>query len=235
MAQTEAVFFFTCEHGGNRVPKSLECLFKDAHNALESHRGLDIGALDLAKAVSSGLNTRLYYSKTTRLVADLNRSIHSKSLFSEFTSILSKDEKERILKRYYLPYRKKVEKEIKGLTAENTVIHISFHSFTPSLNGALRNAEIGILYDPKREPEKRFCTLWQKKLREELPSFRIRMNYPYKGISDSLPLKLKKCLAPEAYSGIELEINQSVFDCPKMINDIKKAIISTLIKIKNHA
>ncbi|WP_027360898.1 N-formylglutamate amidohydrolase [Desulforegula conservatrix] len=228
----KAKFIITCEHGGNKVPGELAEYFSKACKILENHRGYDIGGLELARKISAGLEAPFFYSETTRLVVDLNRSTFSKNLFSEFTCILNKEEKDRILEKYYFPYRNKVETEITRLAEEQGVIHIAVHSFTPVMNDKVRNADIGFLYDPKRKPEKTFCSLWKQKLDKETPSFRTRMNYPYRGISDCLPLKLKKILQPEKYIGIELEINNKIFENPALTKMLHEALLKTLMEIK---
>lgn len=230
--QNKNPYIITCEHGGNKVPDELSKFFSKSGDILNTHRGYDIGALELAMKISAGLDAPFFYSETTRLVADLNRSIFSKNLFSEFTSVLNKEEKDSILKKYYFPYRNKVETEITRFAEEQRVIHIAVHSFTPVMKGKVRNADIGLLYDPKRKPEKTFCSLWKQKLEKESPSFRTRMNYPYRGISDCLPLKLKRILPPEKYTGIELEINNKVFKNPKLSQMLHEALLKTLLDIK---
>ncbi len=112
------------------------------------------------------------------------------------------------------------------------VIHIAVHSFTPVLNGKTRNAEIGLLYDPRRIPEKKFCSMWKDILHKYLPEFRTRKNYPYKGTSDCLPMKLKKSLEPENYIGIELEINQDVFADKEMTGRLYDGIFRSLEDLK---
>jgi len=228
----KAKFIITCEHGGNNVPDELAKYFSKAGKILDTHRGYDIGALDLARNLSSGLRSPFFYSETTRLVADLNRSTFSKNLFSEFTSVLNKEEKDRILEKYYFPYRNTVESEIIRLAQEQRVIHIAVHSFTSVMNDQVRNADIGLLYDPKRKPEKTFCSVWKQKLDKETSSFKTRMNYPYRGISDCLPLKLKRILPPEKYTGIELEINNKVFGNPILNQVLHESLLKTLMEIK---
>lgn len=228
----KAKFIITCEHGGNEVPDELLKYFSKSGDILNTHRGYDIGALELARKISAGLDSPFFYSETTRLVADLNRSIFSKNLFSEFTSVLNKEEKDHILQKYYFPYRETVESEIAKLAEDHRVIHIAVHSFTPVMNDQIRNADIGLLYDPKRKPEKTFCSLWKQKLDKETPSFRTRMNYPYRGISDCLPLKLKRILPPDKYTGIELEINNKIFENPILSQMLHETLLKTLLDIK---
>ena len=90
------------------------------------------------------------------------------------------------------------------------VIHLGIHSFTPVLNNVVRNADIGILYDPARTWEAQVATSIIEEIQARAPRLRIRRNYPYLGKSDGLTTSLRKKFGP-AYAGIEIEINQKLF------------------------
>lgn len=216
---------FSCEHGGNEIPAAYSPYFKDQDELLASHRGWDIGALDVAKAVSSALQVKLHAATVSRLLIELNRSLHHPSLFSSLSKGLVKQEKEKIIASYYLPYRTEVVDDIeKQLANGREVIHISVHSFTPVLNGEVRNADIGLLYDPSRSGENEFCKEWKQELRK-YSSFRIRFNYPYKGTADGFTTYLRKKF-PKQYIGVELELNQAL-----LTDENKKAaVIGVLIR-----
>jgi hypothetical protein len=87
------------------------------------------------------------------------------------------------------------------------VLHIGSHSFTPSLDGVVRNADVGLLYDPRRLREAAFCDAWLAAL-EARGAGRVRRNYPYAGTSDGLPTLLRHRYGADDYLGIELEVNQ---------------------------
>lgn len=198
----------TCEHGGNHIPSRWKSHFVDAEQALKSHRGYDPGALELAKDIAKQFKAPLIASTTSRLLVELNRSLHHPKLFSAWTRALSRQEKEMILKEFYLPYRTQVEKVI---SANLPVLHLSIHSFTPELDGEIRQTEIGLLYDPSRPREKQFATEWKQALRKRAPSsFRVRANYPYLGKADGFTTFLRTKWKDSAYIGIELEINQKI-------------------------
>lgn len=201
-------FVLTCEHGGNNVPTAYAPLFRGYEELLASHRGYDIGAKELFDELK-GLAHISFFSDTTRLLVELNRSLHSKSLFSSITDTLPGREKERLLEKHYYPYRQAVESKIMEEThAGKRVLHISVHSFTPVLEGKERQADVGLLYDPTREFEKSICRQWKEKMQELQPGLKVRYNYPYLGISDGFPTYLRRKLTEKQYSGIELEINQ---------------------------
>jgi predicted N-formylglutamate amidohydrolase len=202
-------FLVTCEHGGNRIPARYRPLFARHGALLASHRGYDPGALALARDFASALGAELVYSTTSRLLVELNRSSHHRKLFSEIARGLSQAEQDRILARYYLPYREWVEAQVDdGIASGGRLLHLSCHSFTPNLNGIERRADIGLLYDPRRAPELAFCTRWQREIQEEQPSLLVRRNYPYRGSDDGLTTWLRRRYPQSAYAGIELEVNQ---------------------------
>lgn len=220
----------SCEHGGNKVPKEYQPLFKDAEEVLNSHRGWDPGALNLAKAIKEALSLPLFYKTTSRLLIELNRSMHHPSLFSSFTKQLDKDTKNQIINQIYLPYRNSVEGKIKEMIAtDNFVVQLSVHSFTPVLQGVERNCEIGLLYDPSRVKEKEFCHVWKRKILEKEKGWRIRMNYPYKGTADGFTTYLRKRF-DTGYAGIELEVNQGLLI--ENQEKVNKIIIESLLDLK---
>ena len=208
----EDSYFITCEHGGNRIPAPYLEFFKGKEALLHSHRGYDAGALRLAREMSEALSAPLLVSTVSRLLVDLNRSQHHSRLFSEATRPLPDELRREILTRYYLPYRTKAEAAIEQAVARGQrVIHISSHSFTPELDGKVRNADIGLLYDPARENEAMLCRRWQIALKEYAAGLRSRMNYPYAGTSDGFTVYLRKRFLEERYLGIELEVIQKHF------------------------
>lgn len=201
----------SCEHGGNKVPPPYRHLFKGKQRVLDSHRGLDIGALAIARAVSRRLEAPLVYSDTSRLLVDLNRSFTHRAVFSEFTRPCSDETRAAILREYYRPYREKVQNLIaSSLAGGQPVLHLSIHSFTPRLGNRDRNTEIGLLYDPARRHEKDFCKSLQEELIRRRPDIKVRLNYPYRGNADGLTTSLRKEYGENEYLGIEIEINQKI-------------------------
>ena len=201
----------TCEHGGNRVPPRYRPLFRGHEALLTTHRGFDAGALVMAMELAAAFNAPLFVSTVSRLLIDLNRSLGHPRLYSDATRSAPDDVRHEILRTHYLPYRDAVEAHIAGEIAEgHRVIHISSHSFTPVLDGEMRNADIGLLYDPARPGEVELCRRWQLALKALDRNLRVRRNYPYTGTSDGFTAWLRRHFAPADYVGIELEVNQAV-------------------------
>jgi predicted N-formylglutamate amidohydrolase len=223
----------TCEHGGNRVPATYRPLFRRHEASLVSHRGYDPGALRTARDFAEALGAELVYSTTTRLLVELNRSPHHRQLFSEITRPLPLSERERLLARYYFPYREWVEAQVRA-SAESgrPILHLSSHTFTPSLNGVERKADVGLLYDPRREAEVEFCEGWQAELKALAPHLIVRRNYPYRGSDDGLTTYLRKRYPEPAYAGIELEVNQRhVLGDPRAWQTLRKHLVVTFRQV----
>lgn len=204
-------FLVTCEHGGNRVPAPYRPLFRGRRALLESHRGYDPGALVMAKALAHAFMAQLVTSTISRLLVDLNRSIGHPQLFSPATHGAPAELRAKIVEQHYRPYRERVERLVRQSASRGRrVIHISSHSFTPELDGRARLADVGLLYHPGRRGEAELCARWKTSLAAVAPELRVRRNYPYAGKGDGLTSHLRLRFAPDAYLGIELEINQAV-------------------------
>jgi len=208
MARTDHVLI-TCEHGGNRIPPRYRPLFAGFEALLHTHRSYDPGALGLARELAEALAAPLFFSTTSRLLIDLNRSVGHPSLYSEATRSAPVTVRREILEKHYLPYRDEVEAHIAAAIARGSrVIHLASHSFTPVLDGEVRNADIGLLYDPARPGEVELCRRWQARLQAQARELKVRRNYPYTGRSDGFTAYLRRRFPAGVYVGIELEINQ---------------------------
>lgn len=220
----------TCEHGGNTIPEKYQFLFQDSElkTRLQSHEGFDLGALELATTLAKG-GDYFYFSVVSRLLIELNRSVHHPSLFSNISKRLGYQLKKELLEDFYFPYRKKVESTIESIfTCGLRVLHLSVHSFTPRFNGCTRLTDIGLLYDPKRDCEKRFAKTWRENIYSCGKGFRVRYNYPYAGKSDGFISYLRKKYTCPFYTGMELEVSQAITQSPADFNILKNVLLSTL-------
>jgi len=198
----------SCEHATATVPEEYAGLFAGAPHILETHQGYDIGAVEVAREIED-LAESVFYGGCSRLLIDINRSLHHPRLFSCFAAPLTKSEKGRIIADWYTPFRGEVLQAVENTLARHgEVLHLSVHSFTPVLNGVARPNDIGILYDPQRTREKDLAGRLVGALRAVPPKLSARMNFPYRGTSDGHTTHLRRHFNEDAYLGIELEINQ---------------------------
>ena len=220
----------TCEHASNRLPAA----FKKAVPAdvLNTHRAYDIGALAVFRKLVRFAKPEFHCEgKFSRLFVDLNRTITNKSAFSEYYEALESRDKAAAEKAraqasaYWKEYRETIESfvasavgslpalsnvEVSSPKRTAEIVHLGIHSFTPALHGKVRNADIGILYDPARPQERTYAQVIKDEIKRLYPAMNVRFNYPYKGSSDGLTTTLRKKFGPR-YVGIEIEINQKFF------------------------
>lgn len=220
----------TCEHGGNRIPADLAPRFRGMGRTLRSHRGYDPGALIMARALAAALDAPLVASTVSRLVIDLNRSLHHPRVWSQATRALPRERRERIVQRHYAPYRRQVEDAVAARVREGRmVVHLSSHSFTPVLDGKRRLADVGLLYDPRRAGEAALCGAVKAALRERVPSLRVRRNYPYAGNADGLTTFLRKRYRAAEYAGVEIELNQAIVGAaPRRWTWLRDALVAAV-------
>jgi predicted N-formylglutamate amidohydrolase len=159
--------------------------------------------------MAEAFGASLYVATTTRLLVDLNRSIGHRQLFSEVTRPLSRLHRDDIIDLYYRPHRQAVESDIaRHIASGRRIIHVASHSFTPTLDGLPRQADVAWLYDPRRPGEVAFARAWMRALEQRSPELRLRRNYPYQGRADGLTASLRRHHPEATYVGIELEVNQ---------------------------
>ena len=221
--RSDSILILTCEHASNRLPAA----FKKAVPAeiLKTHRAYDIGAYTVfRKLVRFAKPEFSCEGKFSRLFVDLNRTITNKSAFSDYLRELETRTPATAAKikesatNYWTEYRAAIEKFVdsalkpktRAAKSAPTIVHLSIHSFTPVLNGKVRNTDIGILYDPTRPQERAYANVIKDEIKRLSPAMKVRFNYPYKGTSDGLTTTLRKKFGPR-YVGIEIEINQKFF------------------------
>lgn len=229
MRMSADALIVSCEHASDGVPAAYRGLFASARakRALASHRGIDIGAVAVARAFRRAFRCPLFEAKVTRLLVDTNRSPGHVRLFSEFSRALAEDERARLLRAYYHPHRLQVTQAVKSaIESGRRAVHLSVHSFTPRLAGHVRTADIGLLYDPARAPEAALAAGWRARLARDAPAYRVRRNYPYRGVADGLCSRLRSEFSARYYVGIELELNQRFFSNPD--GALPSALISLL-------
>jgi len=233
----------TCEHAVNRVP-AIFSSFIDYRDkaALDTHAGYDPGALAIAHSLARRMNAPVFKGSISRLVVDLNRSETNRhGIFGSIGKKLDKARRETALEKWHRPFHESVRRFVKQETARGRlVILLSVHSFTPRLGAQIRKADFGLLYDPARIAERRLCRTMGRTLAESFPKARIRMNYPYRGVSDGTASALRKQF-PRIVA-VELEFNQGTlgrFSMPGILdsvsNSVKISNISDLLVNHGHA
>jgi predicted N-formylglutamate amidohydrolase len=202
-------YVISCEHATAHVPEDLRDVFVSADEALASHRGSDLGALQLAEQLAADLQTDCLAATVTRLLADTNRSAHHRAVFSEWSRQLTPAQRQHVLETFWQPHRDRIQAAIAAhIRRGRVVVHIGVHSFTPVLADEVRNIDVAWLYDPSRSLERQRANDWLAALASQRPELRLRRNAPYRGTSDGLTTFSRTQFPAASYVGIELEINQ---------------------------
>ena len=141
-----------CEHASNFIPAHFNNL-QLSDDVLHSHAALDIGANDLAQAISLLLDAPLVSTTVSRLVYDCNRPFGASGAIPQESEVyqipgnlrLSDAEVRDRFEKYYLPF----ETAISDCLAEfaDPPIFITIHSFTPVYHGEARSVDIGVIYE----------------------------------------------------------------------------------------
>lgn len=215
----------TCEHATNRVPAKAQ---KDIAPKAETHFAYDLGAKSIAQYLAKELKAPLFLGGISRLVTDLNRSPNHKKRWGPLSACFSDSELSAIEKKYYLNYQEQVYQCMDAIKAP--ILHFSIHSFTPELNGEIRNADLGILFDPGRPGELRTAKELQAHVKKSMPEIRIRRNYPYLGKTDGFVSCLRKRYTPKKYIGLEIEFNQGTAIQNKNLHNCILAFLTTTVK-----
>jgi len=152
-------YVLICEHASRFIPASYKGLGLNDHD-LARHIAWDIGAADVARALSAHLDAPLVLAGYSRLLIDLNRPVAALTSIpdvSELTEIpgnrnLTRDERERRVQSYFTPFHAQVTGVIEGrVKAGKAPAIIAIHSFTPIFKGFSRPWHAGILYRRSKE------------------------------------------------------------------------------------
>ncbi len=209
-----ADLIITCEHASNRLPTRYGGLGL-TKRALQTHVAWDRGARRVARYCARRLGGRYHEGRYSRLLVDLNRSLHNPKLIPKVSFGvpipgnvgLMADERQERVQRYYEPYRAAVLHDIRSALDRGVICaHLSVHSFSPRLGLRIRQAEIGILYDPARARERVLALSLVDSLRAQ--GLLVRRNYPYRGTSDGFTTYCRRIFFKDVYLGIEVEFNQ---------------------------
>ncbi len=224
----------SCEHASNAVPRQWQHRFQGQQALLNSHCGYDRGSLYVAQSLASSLDAPLLSGNVSRLLVDLNRSLDHPRHFSELTRSLSVGERSRIDIEYWWPHWQRYRRYLRELPGR--IVHIACHSFTPVLNGKLRTADVGLLYDPARPREKAWCRTLGESIRRHMPQLRLKMNYPYRGTSNGMGQQHRHCFDDHRLITIELEFNHALCDredWTALVSWLVQAVADTLEKELN--
>ena len=178
-------YVLLCEHASNVIPGAYGGLGLPP-SELVRHIAWDIGAAELATALSAHLDAPLFLAGYSRLLIDCNRppgAPTSIPLVSEATRVpgnqgVDDAERARRADSFFWPFQRRVSAHLDARRdAGRPAVVVGIHSFTPVFHGQRRPWHGGVLF--------RRATAFAEALLAELrePGLHIGANEPY-SISD---------------------------------------------------
>lgn len=149
-------FVVVCDHASNRIPDDCKTFGFDPE-ALKTHIAWDPGALGVARQLMRSLDAPLIWPDVSRLVIDCNRPPDSATLIvteSEGRPVpanqgLSDEERCRRLAYIHGPFHDAIDACLNE-RADQEIIIVAIHSFTPIYLGEWRPWQVGIVFDDDR-------------------------------------------------------------------------------------
>jgi len=183
---------------------------------MSSHWAWDIGAFELTRELSRGLDAPAIGGVWSRLWIDLNRRADDPTLIRTeagrvalpWNGGLSPADVERRIDGFHAPYHEQVDRMIVRLLVRGIrPLVLAVHTFTPRLRGPRRRFDVGLLYTDHRGLAHRLGLA----LRET--GLEVRYNQPYSGLK-GLMYAAERHGSHHRLPCLELEVNQAIVDSP---------------------
>jgi predicted N-formylglutamate amidohydrolase len=144
-----------CDHASRAFPKAMQRLGLPLLQTWE-HIAWDIGAGELARGISNGLDAPAVLAGYSRLVVDCNRRPDDPEAFRKESDgwtipgnqSLNEFERRVRLGCFFDPYHEAIAAMLGGYRARSVVpLFVSVHTFTPRMAGQQRPWHVGVLWD----------------------------------------------------------------------------------------
>jgi len=238
-----APLLLICDHASNRVPPELDNLGLTLEQ-LNQHIGWDIGAADIARALSRLMDAPAVLCSTSRLVIDVNRAPGDASRIPQISDQivipgnqnLTEADKIGRAEKYFCPYHHAIAETLTylrrpGEPSRNIPAIFSIHTFTPSMpskNGSKRPWHAGVLWN--RDP--RIAEPLIRLLQNHSDNLIIGNNEPYSGKEIYYSVDCHASSSGFPHCAIEVrqdlvETLEGAFYWAKIIAEILKNILAT--------
>lgn len=230
------MFVVTCEHASNDVPEGVVLEVSD--EVLASHVAWDPGAADIAQRVARALGEVPHLGAATRLYVDLNRSEHGPSVIPAvaFGTVIPGNAAVSVVDRarrlaMHARYRNAVREAVAAALAQHgRCVHLSIHSFTPVMDGHVRDFDCGVLYDPDSPADRVVADALVTAL--TAGGLATRRNEPYGGTGDGFTTTLRDTFGRERYAGVEVETSHRVTDTEGGRARVAAAVIAAARRVR---
>jgi predicted N-formylglutamate amidohydrolase len=227
----------SCEHASWTAPPGFD--LGVAADVLQSQAGWDHGALDIASRLSEAVGLPVHTGAFTRMFVDLNRPPDHPDAIPAVcygapvpgNAHLTPGDRAQRLAMFHTPYWDAIRRDVRARLVDcGAVLHLSSHSFDPSLDPAARAFDVGVLYDPGHAFEAELAERLMFALRGA--GLAVRANLPYSGTGPAVCTSLRQELAGESYAGIEIETSHAVTRSPYGCARVAAAVVPFLESLK---
>ena len=204
-----APILLVCEHASRFIPPEYGNLHLDAQ-ALSSHIAFDLGAAEVARAISDELDAPLVEGAVSRLVLDCNRVLDAPDLIPERSERfeipgnkgLTSAERSRRIQEGHEPFHRTVEEALANIESVRCIATI--HSFTPVYDGQARKVELGVLHDADSRLADRVL-----ELAKDFTPLAAMRNEPY-GPGDGVLYTLRRHAVERGIPSVMLEVRNDL-------------------------
>lgn len=222
----------SCEHASWTAPPGVD--LGVAADVLASQAGWDHGAFEIASRWSEAVGLPVHAGAFTRMFVDLNRPADHPDVIPLVcygapvpgNVELSAADRAARLELFHAPYWEAIRRDVRARLADRgSVLHLSSHSFDPSLDPATRTYDVGVLYDPTHAFEAELSERLMFQLRAA--GLAVRANQPYSGTGPAVCTTLRGEMGAR-YAGIELETSHAVTRTPGGCARVAEAVLPFL-------
>ncbi len=205
----------SCEHASWQLPLDVDLGVEV--DVRQSQAGWDHGAFEIIEQLGEALGLTVHTGAFTRMFVDLNRPldhadvipINSYGAPVPGNALLSAGDRAARIAMFHTPYWDAVRRDVAArLHQGGSCLHLSSHTFDPSLDPAQRQFDVGVLYDPAHAFEADLSERLMFALRAA--GLEVRANQPYSGVGPAICTALRIENAGKRYAGIELETSHSI-------------------------
>ncbi len=223
----------SCEHASWQLPPDVD-LGVDP-DVRSSQAGWDHGAFEIVEQLGEALGLAVHAGVFTRMFVDLNRPAahadviptNSYGAIVPGNARLTAGDRAARIALFHAPYWDAIRREVAGrLHGGGACLHLSSHTFDPSLDPAQRQFDIGVLYDPSHAFEADLAERLMFQLRAA--GLDVRANQPYTGVGPAVCTALRIENAGKLYAGIEIETSHAVTYTPGGCARIAAAVLPFL-------
>ncbi|EAQ04270.1 N-formylglutamate amidohydrolase family protein [Pseudooceanicola batsensis HTCC2597] len=227
----KASVVLVCEHASNAIPAEYGDLGLDAA-ARTSHVAWDIGARDVAVALSELLDAPLVAGRLSRLLYDLNRPCEVASAVPETSEVfdvpgnrgLSEAQRLARCRDIHDPFHAALTRQVDRAVAQapGPVRLVTVHSFTPVYMGRERAVEIGFLHDADDSLARAALEVETRK-----GAYVTALNEPYSA-ADGVTYTLAKHGEARGLTSLMIEIRNDLVATPEQARAMARHLADTL-------